>query len=297
MKVLRDSCLAALPCAPAKSCACSPATRMGLAGPRTAGDKVDVDVATTALQDVRGRSQASLIAKVREADLAVHRRRNWRGGLAAAADPPVAGNTRIASRPRFVRAAMPGQARWKVPSSVDRASGDVHPDGNPHVQMDPRRIFVIAKALDARLVRNSIRRTRRPTRRASPTSSKRWLAAMAKWKAEAAPLKGTGGGCTTSAGSPAWDWLGIRTRSAPRTQTRVPPTAAHGLIVTITRTAHAIAIVRAAYQDQKPSRLAVLAHRCAAVTLLPFTVGGDGKSKDLFGLFDHIGKPALAGAK
>ena len=95
-------------------------------------------------------AKPSLIAKVREADLAV----------CTGAEPEVgwlpqlirqSGNTRIASGPGSFEAAMQVK-RLEVPSSVDRANGDVHPDGNPHVQMDPRRIFVIAKALDARLV-------------------------------------------------------------------------------------------------------------------------------------------------
>ena len=38
-----------------------------------------------------------------------------------------------------------------VPSSVDRSMGDIHAKGNPHVQLDPRNIALIAQALSARL--------------------------------------------------------------------------------------------------------------------------------------------------
>jgi zinc/manganese transport system substrate-binding protein len=34
---------------------------------------------------------------------------------------------------------------------ADRSQGDVHPEGNPHVQLDPDRMISIAKALSARL--------------------------------------------------------------------------------------------------------------------------------------------------
>ena len=37
------------------------------------------------------------------------------------------------------------------PTALDRANGDVHPEGNPHLQMDPHCMLTIAKALDARL--------------------------------------------------------------------------------------------------------------------------------------------------
>ena len=37
------------------------------------------------------------------------------------------------------------------PASVDRALGDVHPYGNPHVQTDPRNIAKVAAALADRL--------------------------------------------------------------------------------------------------------------------------------------------------
>ena len=51
-----------------------------------------------------------------------------------------------------------------------------------------------------------------------------------------------------------------------------------------------LAIVRAAYQDPKPADWLSSRTGVPAVTL-PFTVGGDAQSKDLFGLFDStIGK-------
>ena len=33
------------------------------------------------------------------------------------------------------------------PTALDRANGDVHPDGNPHIQMDPRRVLIVARRL------------------------------------------------------------------------------------------------------------------------------------------------------
>ncbi len=33
------------------------------------------------------------------------------------------------------------------PSHVDRAGGDVHPDGNPHFHLDPKNILVLAQSI------------------------------------------------------------------------------------------------------------------------------------------------------
>ena len=40
--------------------------------------------------------------------------------------------------------------RLEVPSAVDRSMGDIHPLGNPHVQLDPNNIAIIAKAIQDR---------------------------------------------------------------------------------------------------------------------------------------------------
>ena len=66
----------------------------------------------------------------------------------------------------------------------------------------------------------------------------------------------------------------------------MPPTAAHlASLIDITKSSHTLAIVRAAYQDPKPADWLSDRTGVPAVTL-PFTVGGDAQSKDLFGLFD-----------
>ena len=39
----------------------------------------------------------------------------------------------------------------EIPETIDRSSGDVHSQGNPHVLFDPDRLLVIAEALSKRL--------------------------------------------------------------------------------------------------------------------------------------------------
>jgi zinc/manganese transport system substrate-binding protein len=261
-----------------------------------AGDKVDVDVATSALQDVHViEAKPSLIAKVRAADLVVctgaELEIGWLPMLIRQS-----GNTRVAQgAPGWFMAASQVKLLDK-PSAVDRANGDVHPDGNPHVQLDPRRVYIIARNLDAKLVQMD------PANAAVYQQhladfSKRWLAAMTRWKAEAAPLKGRKVVVHHIAWVYLWDWLGMQQIGALEPKPSVPPTSAHlSSLIALTKASNTLAIVRAAYQDPKPANWLADRTGVPAVTL-PFTVGGDAQSKDLFGMFDSTITKLLGAAK
>lgn len=260
-----------------------------------AGDKVDLDVGTTALQDVHVvEAKPSLIAKVRAADLVVctgaELEVGWLPQLIRQS-----GNAKVASGAGSFMAAAQVRTLEK-PTALDRANGDVHPDGNPHIQMDPRRILIVARRLDARLIQ--IDPANADTYRQRGASfEKRWLAAMAKWSAEAAPLKGRKVVVHHISWVYLWDWLGIQQIGALEPKPAVPPTAAHlAELVGTTKSNNTLAIVHAAYQDSKPSNW--LSQRTGVPVLnLPFTVGGDAQSKDLFGLFDSTIAKLLGAAK
>jgi zinc/manganese transport system substrate-binding protein len=290
--------LAALASTPAqaklKVFACEP--EWGSLVNELAGDKVDVDVGTSALQDVHQiEAKPSLIAKVRSADLMVctgaELEVGWLPQLIRQS-----GNSKVASGQGSFMAAAQVKTLEK-PTALDRAYGDVHPDGNPHVQMDPRRVLVIAKALDARLVQLDPANAATYQQRLD-SFSKRWLAAMAKWKAEAAPLKGRNVVVHHISWVYLWDWLGMNQIGALEPKPGVPPTSAHlaSLIATTKNGGNTLAIVRAAYQDGKPSEWLSDRTGVPAVSL-PFTVGGDAQSKDLFGLFDSTIAKLLGVAK
>ena len=104
------------------------------------GDKVDVYTATNALQDVhRVDAKPSLVARARNADLVVANGAELEAGWL-----PVllqeSGNRKVQpGTPGYFEATA--QLRLiEVPTAVDRAMGDIHPQGNPHVQLDPRNI-------------------------------------------------------------------------------------------------------------------------------------------------------------
>lgn len=260
-----------------------------------AGDKVDLDVATTALQDVHViEAKPSLIAKVRSADLAVctgaELEIGWLPQLVRQS-----GNTKIASGAGSFMAAAQVKTLEK-PTALDRANGDVHPEGNPHVQMDPRRVLIVARRLDDRLAQLDPANAETYKARGADFE-KRWLAAMAKWKAEAAPLAGRNVVVHHISWIYLLDWLGMRQIGALEPKPGVPPTAAHmSQLIATTKSSNTLAIIRAAYQDTKPADWLSERTGVPAVTL-PFSVGGDAQSKDLFGLFDSTISKLLAVAK
>src|SRR5216110_305455 len=115
------------------------------------GDKVNVTSATTALQDPhRIEARPSLIARARNADLMVCTGAQLEIGWAPLLQTQ-SGNPKIqAGQPGYFEAASVVSLIEK-PTSVDRAQGDVHPAGNPHVHLDPRNIAKVASALGERM--------------------------------------------------------------------------------------------------------------------------------------------------
>jgi zinc/manganese transport system substrate-binding protein len=153
------------------------------------GDKVNVYVATTALQDVhRVEAKPSLVARARSADLVVATGAELEVGWL-----PVliqeSGNANIQKGARGYFEAASALHLLEVPSQVDRAMGDIHPDGNPHVQLDPHNIQAVAHALTARLSQLDPSQAAYYAARAKDFDA-RWDAAMKTWEAKAAPLKG-----------------------------------------------------------------------------------------------------------
>ena len=250
-----------------------------------AGELAAVDAATTALQDPhRIEARPSLLAKARRADLVVC----TGAGLEAGWLPLLqreAGNGRIqAGQPGYFEAAREVPLLDR-PVRLDRALGDVHAAGNPHVHLDPRRLATIAQALAQRLAQLDPANAARYAERNADFQA-RWQAAMTRWEARAAPLKGMPvvvhhKGLTYLA-----DWLGLEVLGDLEPKPGVEPSAAHlaALLGTLERRPARL-ILRSAYQSPRPAQW--LADKAAiAAVELPYTVGGAPGTEDLFGLFE-----------
>jgi zinc/manganese transport system substrate-binding protein len=260
------------------------------------GERVNVYVATTALQDVhRVEARPSLVARARNADLVVANGAELEVGWL-----PVliqeSGNSRIQPGARGYFEASSAVRLLEVPSKVDRAMGDIHPQGNPHLQLDPHNIQLVAHALTARLSALEPAQAAFYAARAKDFDA-RWDAAMKGWKTRAAPLKGAPVVIMHRDQVYLCRWLGLSEVASIEPKPGVPPTAAYlgTLVQKLTATPPKVILLNA-YNDPKAANW--LAERVHTPTVvLPFSVGGTPRAKDLFGLFDDTLDQLLAAVK
>jgi zinc/manganese transport system substrate-binding protein len=258
-----------------------------------AGDRASVYVATTALQDPhRIQAKPSLIASARNANLVV-----CTGAELEIGWLPIllrqAGNAAIQSgQPGYFEAA--GYVnKLEVPTRLDRAEGDIHAAGNPHLQMDPRNFVPIAEALAGRLAKiDGANAAFYQGRHAD--FAKRWAAAIERWQTQAQPLRGVAVVVQHKAFPYLEQWLGLVEVAALEPKPGVEPTTGSLTeVLNQLQQTPAKMILRAAYNDGRSSEW--LAQRAKLpVVVLPFTVGGSDKARDLFGLFDDTVARLLA---
>jgi zinc/manganese transport system substrate-binding protein len=274
--------------------ACEP--EWGALSTEIGGDKVSVYTATTGAQDPHQiQARPSLIAKARNADITVCDGAELEIGWL----PMIlqqSGNSKIAVGQPGAFDATTYVKLLEQPSRLDRAEGDIHAAGNPHIQTDPRMIGPVAKALAARFAQLDPSNAATYQSRAADFD-KRWTAAIAKWQAKAAPLKGT----PIVVQHHAWiymeRWLGLVEVVPLEPKPGVPPSSGYlAQVLQKLQTTPAKFAIRAAYEDDRPSAF-IEAHAGIPAVTLPFTVGGTDGAKDLFSLYDDTINRLLGGLK
>jgi zinc/manganese transport system substrate-binding protein len=258
------------------------------------GGDVAAFAATTARQDPHHvQARPALISRLRRADLAVCTGAELEIGWLPVLLRQAANGRVQPGAPGYFAAAE--QVRLKdVPTRLDRAEGDVHAAGNPHVQTDPRNIRAIAVALAARL------------REVDPAHASgygereraflaRWDEATRRWAAKAAPLEGVDVVVHHKDWTYLLDWLGINEVGTIEPKPGVAPGSGDlaRLLDEMPRR-NARLVLYAAYQDPRPAQF-VAGKAGVAAVMLPFTVGGTEGAKDLFGLMEDTVDRLLAG--
>jgi zinc/manganese transport system substrate-binding protein len=249
------------------------------------GDKVKVYNATHGLQDPHHiDAKPSLIAQARSAQLVVATGAELEIGWL----PVVvreSGNARIqVGQPGYFEAAR-FVTLLDVPAVLDRAHGDVHAGGNPHIQTDPRNLLKVGEALSARLAEID------PANAAAYQTgykifADKLRAAIARWEKDAAPLKGVPVLVQHKAFPYLENWLGLKETGSLEPKPGVEPSSAYlAEILARQATQPARMVIRPAYQYDAPSRWITERAKIPAVTL-PFTIGGTPEAKDLFSLYD-----------
>ena len=263
--------------------ACTP--EWGSLAAELGGDRANVFNATSAKQDPhRIEARPSLIARARSADLVACTGAELEVGWLPLVQAQ-SGNPKIqAGQPGYFEASNYVDLIEK-PQRVDRSMGDVHSAGNPHIHLDPRNVAKVAAALSDRMVALDPAQAAFYRERARSFLD-RWNSATAEWERRAAPLKGAPVVVYHRNLSYLARWLGMREVGSLEPKPGLPPTTAHlAELLTQAQRDPPKAIVRSAYDDPRPAQW--LAERARIPSaLVPFTVGGTERAKDLFGLFD-----------
>lgn len=272
-------------CAQLKVLACEP--EWGALAQEIGGEKLAVHSAITGLQDPhRIEARPSLIARARNADLVVctgsELEIGWLPLLLTQS-----GNARIQPGTPGHLETAPLVSRLEIPKILDRSQGDIHPGGNPHIHLDPRNVGKVAEVLRDRLIQ--IDPANAATYKTRTTAFLvRWRDATALWEAQAAPLRGLALVVHHKDLAYLSAWLGLREVGSLEPKAGIPPTTAHlADLVTRMQRDPARLIAYVTYNDPRAATFLSERTRIPAI-MLPYTVGGSERAKDLFGLFDDI---------
>jgi zinc/manganese transport system substrate-binding protein len=253
-------------------------------------------VATNALQDPHQiQAKPSLIVRARNADLVACTGAELEiGWLPAIVQQSASQKIRPGAPGAFEASSF--VTLLEVPSRLDRAEGDIHAAGNPHIQTNPSNILAVAKPLAARFAELDPANAQTYAARLTDFTM-RWQAAMAKWQTQATPLKGV----PIAVEHQSWiyleNWLGLKRVVALEPKPGVPPSAGYlAQVVDTLQKTPAKMVIRAAYEDERPSLFISDKAHIPSVTL-PYTIGGTDGAKNLFSLYDDTLNRLLAAAK
>ena len=249
------------------------------------GDKVSIYAATTAAQDPHHiQARPSLIARARAADLVVCSGAELETGWLPMVQRQAANNKVMPGAKGYFEAARYVRL-LDIPARLDRADGDVHAAGNPHIQTDPRNMAAVAKPLADNLAELDPGNAAYFQSREAEFNQ-RWTAAMQRWTAQAAPLRGIPVATQHKNWTYLLDWLGMVEVVTLEPKPGIPASSGYlAQVIETVRQQPVRMVLRSAYEDGRPSDF--LKERAKVpVAILPFTVGGTAEAKDLFGLYD-----------
>lgn len=250
------------------------------------GKAVKTFTATTARQNPHHiRAKPSLIAAMRKADLVI-----CTGASLEVGWLPIllqkAGNANVQPGSPGYLLASETVTLLEKPAKLDRADGDIHPEGNPHLHLNPHNIAAVAEELAMRLQAIDAVNTADYQMRYNSFSIQ-WQNAIAQWEKEAEALKGTSVVVHHQSFAYLIQWLGLKHVGSLEPKPGIPPTTAHleSLLQTL-KSSPAQAIIRTPYEPENAA--AWLTQKTGTrVLVLPYTIGGDHQASDLFTLFDR----------
>ena len=252
------------------------------------GDRVKVTALSRGIQDPHFvDANPSLAVKLRNADLLVDVGMDLEIGWL----PPLV----IQSRNSAI---LPGGARrltaaaavppMDLPTGpVDRSQGDIHPSGNPHFLVDPRRVQLVAAAIAARLAEIDPGGAAAYTDRLRAFRAK--VAAAEKgWKAQLAPVAGRSVITQHKTLTYLLDWAGMTAAGylEPRPGVAPPPSHVASLAATVRSAGVKGVLVENYYDRRSADQLRDLTG--VKVIVIPGDVGGTKDASDWVSFVDVL---------
>ena len=248
------------------------------------GDKVKAITATHAKQDPHHiRARPSLIAKIRRADLifcsGAGLEVGWMPILLQKA------NSKVQPGKLGYLVASNYTPVIDIPEKVDRSHGDVHPEGNPHVHLNPNNILLVAKELNKRLaVIDSINKNYYQENYNNFIN--KWNKSILLWEKNIENFEGKRIIIHHKSFDYLFHWMKLDEVASLEVKPGIPPTASH--LKNILRDINnnpADIIVLSPY-DPSEGALWLSKQTKIPVVTLPYTIGGNEESINLFALFD-----------
>lgn len=258
-------------------------------------DKADIYSATNANQDVHYiQARPSLIAKIRKADIVVCSG----AGLEVGWLPLVlrkAGSSKVQEGgENFIYAAQYISTIEK-PTRIDRADGDVHPEGNPHLHLNPYNMLKVGKVIADKLAIIDSENASFYAQNYNDFAAK-MHEKIKDWEQKAKELNGANVISNHKNMSYLFDWLKIKTAGTLEPKPGIPATSKHlSELKSLTERKKIAFIAHAPFESPKPAEW--LSHESGVKTIvLPYTIGGNKQVNNLFDLYE-LSIDIMLGAK
>ena len=249
------------------------------------GDDINAFSATSAKQDPHHiRAKPSLIAKMRKADLLICSGADLEIGWL----PILLQNANSDIQPGKIGYFMTSDVLQLLekPTVLDRARGDIHAHGNPHSHLNPYNILLVAKELNNRLKAIDSNNAQNYQTRYDDFV-KKWQNSLKVWEAKAVKLRNSAIVVHHKSFSYLIDWLELKEVATLEAKPGISPTVSHlKSLLQGLRKKPAKLIIRTPYDSDDASNWLSEKTGIKAIQL-PYTVGGDDKSNNLFTLYEQ----------
>lgn len=251
-----------------------------------AKDKIETYSATTALQDTHYiQAKPSLIAKIGMADMVICSGADLEVGWL----PLIlqkAGSSKIKEGSENLIYASNFVKTIERPQVIDRANGDVHPNGNPHLHLNPYNLIIVGKIIKERLCILDSSNSTFYTNNFEDFKSK-MLKSIKEWEQKALPLKNINVIANHRNMSYLFNWLKINTINTLEPKPGIPATSKHlNELKNVVKSQNVAFISYAPFEDEKPASW-LSSETNTPKVLLPYTVNGSADTKNLFDLFEN----------